>query len=120
MSYTCFQIASASSARSAVAMASVRYTERVAFLDLYDLHETGIVLLDISVSGTIRPGVKDKSSLFANTASLLSIDPECIEVEFWMQMDAPLSCAYLMSIFSRLYCFLDSCSKHSSSLLCYL
>ena len=44
--------------------------KRATCLDLYDLNETGIALLDISMRSNIRPSCEDKSILFANAASL--------------------------------------------------
>ena len=82
---------SASSERSAKAIASADNTVRATRLDLHDLYDTGTALLVASVRRTMRPSAEDKSALLAKAASLYTTICSESKPNLGMRIDALLS-----------------------------
>ena len=97
--------------RSANAMTSADNVEGATLLDLYDLHETGLALLDNSIRCTIRPNCEDKSTWFANAASLCARTQSVMRSSFGIHINAMISCAYFIALLRLLQCLDECCSK---------
>ena len=91
MSSCCLRIAKASLDRSANAMTYADIMEQAMRLNLYDLYDTGIVLLVASIRSILRPSCKDKLALLAKAALLYATIRSESKSSWGIRIDALLS-----------------------------